>query len=74
MQILTLRLLSVCDDASEDPTAKRQSRGPNDDITTPINGQIEQVAKRHHVPSDTVKCIISVGLICKPVLKNNTAT
>jgi hypothetical protein len=58
-----LRLLSGCEDSSEYPTTRRRSRSPNNDITTPINDQIEQVAKRHRVPSDTVKRIISVGFI-----------
>ncbi len=56
-----LRLLSGCDDTSEYSTIRRRSRSPNDDLITPIDDQIEQVAKKHRVPSDTVKRIISVG-------------
>ncbi len=58
-----LRLLSGCDDTSEYSAPRRRSRSPNDDLITPIDEQIEQVAKRHRVPSDTVKRIISVGSI-----------
>ncbi|CAF1129056.1 unnamed protein product [Adineta steineri] len=53
------RLLSGCDDTSEYLPTRRRSRSPNADLITPIDGQIEQVAKRHRVPSDTVKRIIS---------------
>ncbi|CAF0828197.1 unnamed protein product [Rotaria sp. Silwood1] len=53
------RLLSGSDDVSEYPTTRRRSKSPNDNLTTPIDDQIEQVAKRHRVPSDTVKRIIS---------------
>ncbi|CAM4931852.1 unnamed protein product [Rotaria socialis] len=53
------RLLSGSDDVSEYPITRRRSRSPNHNLTTPIDDEIEQVAKRHHVPSDTVKRIIS---------------
>ncbi|CAF3612553.1 unnamed protein product [Rotaria sordida] len=53
------RLLSGSDDLSEYSTTRRRSRSPNDNLTAPIDEQIEQVAKRHRVPSDTVKRIIS---------------
>jgi hypothetical protein len=56
-----LRLLSGCDDTTEYSTSRRRSRSPSDDLTTPIDEQIEHVAKKHRVPSDTVKRIISVG-------------
>jgi len=57
-----LRLLSGCDDTSEYSTIRRRSRLSNDDLITPIDDQIEQVSKRHRVPSDTVKRILSVRL------------
>jgi hypothetical protein len=55
-----LRLLSGSDDTSEYSAIRRRSRLSNDDLITPIDDQIEQVAKRHRVPSDTVKRILSV--------------
>ncbi|UJR10517.1 hypothetical protein I4U23_014720 [Adineta vaga] len=53
------RLLSGCDDPTENPAIRRRSRLSNDDISTPIDDQIEQVAKKHCVPSDIVKRIVS---------------
>jgi hypothetical protein len=58
-----VRLLSGSDDTSTYVTniGRRRSRSPNESVVTPIDDQIEQVAKRHRVPSDTVKRIVSVG-------------
>ncbi|CAF1315866.1 unnamed protein product [Adineta ricciae] len=53
------RLLSGSDDATEYPAIRRRTRSANDDTITPIDDQIEQVAKRYCVPSDIVKRIIS---------------
>jgi transposase len=66
---LVLRLLSGYDDTSESPIIRRRTRLTNDDLTTAttIDDQIEQVAKRHRVPSDTVKRIFS-DLLTEPTV------
>jgi len=57
-----LRLHSGSDDPSDFLNVRRRTRlSSNEDLQTPIDDQIDQVAKRHRVPTDTVKRIFSVS-------------